>query len=274
MSSRATHEQVRDAERGQVGHSAAEVYERFFVPALFGEWVERVADRAAIGRGDRVLDVACGTGVLARHVAGRVQPDGRVVGLDPNQGMLAVAARVAPDVEWRSGVAESIPFDDAAFDAVLSQFGLMFFDDPAGSLREMLRVLRPGGRLAVAVWAALESTPGYREMVALLREEFGDAPADALTAPFMLGDLDRLRRLFAEAGFEGAEIETLQGEARFASLEEWVHTDIHGWTLAGMLDDGEYARLRQTADRRLARFVGAEGRVRFPAPAHVVTARK
>ncbi|NIP81029.1 MAG: methyltransferase domain-containing protein [Gemmatimonadetes bacterium] len=261
-----------DAERGQVSRSSAEVYEEFFVPALFGEWPARVAEAAGVAPGQRVLDVACGTGVLARHAAERVGPEGEVVGVDPNEGMLAVAERLAPELEWRRGVAESLPFGDGVFDAVVSQFGLMFFDDPAASLGEMVRVLRPGGRLAVAVWAGLEDTPGYRSMVALLREEIGDEPADALTAPYSLGDVGRLRSLLSSAGLDGARIETVEGEARFESVSAWVHTDVYGWTLAGMLDDAQYARLREAAERRLAEYVGSDGRVRFPAPAHVITA--
>jgi SAM-dependent methyltransferase len=265
---------ARDAERGQVRGSAAEVYEEFFVPALFGEWPERVVDAAGLGSGERVLDVACGTGVLARHVAERVGPAGAVVGLDPNEGMLAVAKRLAPELEWRRGVAESIPFEDGAFDAVVSQFGLMFFDSPEAGLREMVRVLSVGGRLVVVVWASLEDTPGYRSMVALLREEIGDEAADALTAPYALGEVGRLRSVLSAAGLRDAGITTLAGEARFDSLSDWVRTDVYGWTLADMLDEAGYDRLREAADRRLREYVGPDGRVRFPAPAHMVTAVK
>lgn len=270
MSSRAEGE----ADRGQVSRSAAEVYEEFFVPALFRGWTDRVADAAEVAPGDRVLDVACGTGVLARTVIGRVGPAGRVIGLDPNEGMLEVARRASPDVEWREGVAEDLPFEDECFDAVVSQFGLMFFEDRVAALREMRRVLRPGGRAAVAVWDALERTPGYYAMVELLREEFGDEPADALCAPYDLGDRDRLSALLEAAGWETATIETLDGEARFESLETWVHTDVYGWTLSDLLDQGQYQRLRDAAQGRLQKFVRADGRVRFDAPAHLVTSVK
>lgn len=270
MSSQPTSE----AERGQVSRNAAEVYEEFFVPALFAEWPVRVADAGHVSPGQRVLDVACGTGVLARFAADRVGGEGHVVGLDPNEGMLAVARRVAPVVEWRQGEAESLPFEDGSFDAVVSQFGLMFFRDAPEALREMMRVLRPGGRLAVAVWGELDRTPGYRAMVDLLREEFGDEPAEALTAPYVLGDRARLRALLVTAGLDDAEIITVPGEARFESIEAWVHTDVYGWTLAGMLDDDQYARLREAAAERLAGFTDASGRVRFDAPAHIVIAAR
>src|SRR5688500_16775452 len=130
-------------DRGQVNSSAAEIYESFFVPALFQEWAGRVADTAHIQLGQRVLDVACGTGVLARAAADRAGAGGSVTGLDINEGMLAVAAQKAPHIDWRQGQAEALPFEDGTFDAVVSQFGLMFFDDRAAAIREMRRVLRP-----------------------------------------------------------------------------------------------------------------------------------
>jgi len=126
-------------ERGQVTKSAAEVYEEFFVPALFQEWASRVTDAAGLRAGQRVLDVACGTGVLARAAAERVGPAGAVVGLDVNDGMLGVARRRAPQLEWRPGRAEALPFEDRSFDAVVSQFGLMFFEDRAAALAEAIR---------------------------------------------------------------------------------------------------------------------------------------
>ena len=113
--------------KGQVIASAAEVYEQFFVPALFQQWPPRVAGAAQIRAGQRVLDVACGTGILAREVSERVDPTGPVVGLDINDGMLAVARRKAPEIELRQAPAEALPFPTASFDAVVSQFSLMFF---------------------------------------------------------------------------------------------------------------------------------------------------
>ena len=120
---------------------AAKAYEALFVPALFGQWAPKIADAAKIERNHKVLDVACGTGILARKVHSRTGPTGSVLGLDPILDMLAVAHELAPAVNWQQGVAESIPFPDRSFDAVVSQFGLMFFADRHKALREMLRVL-------------------------------------------------------------------------------------------------------------------------------------
>ena len=93
-----------------------------------------MADAAAIGAGQAALDVACGTGVLARELRRRTGAEGRVAGLDRNAGMLAVARRSAPGIDWREGRAERLPFADGSFDAVVSQFGLMFFEDRRAAL--------------------------------------------------------------------------------------------------------------------------------------------
>ncbi len=263
-----------DAETGQVIASAAQVYEQFFVPALFGQWTGPVLDAAAVAPGQRVLDVACGTGVLARDAVARVGDAGAVVGLDRNQGMLDVAQGLSDQVDWRLGQAEAMPFADAAFDAVVSQFGLMFFEDRAAALREMVRVLRPGGTLAVAVWASLDVTPGYAEMVNILQRLFGDTAADALRAPYVLGDPAALQSLFADAGIADARVATHDGVATFPSIASWVHTDVKGWTLADMIDDAQYAELKAAAATDLKPFVQPDGSVRFAHPALIVTATK
>jgi SAM-dependent methyltransferase len=261
-------------ERGQVTREAADVYEEFFLPALFEQWAPRVADAAQVRAGQRVLDVACGTGVLAREVANLVGPTGAVVGLDVNDGMLAVARRKAPAVEWQLGRAEALPYENSSFDAVVSQFGLMFFEDRPAALREMLRVLRPGGGLAVAVWASLDQSPGYASLVDLSRRLFGEEVASALRAPFSLGDTRDLRALFAEAGVPSARIMTLTGTARFPSVESWIYTDVRGWTLADVLDDAQFDRLLGEAKVELGSFVTTDGTVVFDAPAHVATVTK
>jgi ubiquinone/menaquinone biosynthesis C-methylase UbiE len=263
-----------DDARGQVQASAAEIYDEFFVPALFAQWPPQVLEAARVTPGQRILDVACGTGVLARAAARQVGSAGKVVGLDVNEGMLAVARRHEAGVEWRQGRAEALPFEAESFDAVLSQFGLMFFDDARQALREMLRVVRRGGRIAVAVWDSLERAPGYEAMSGLLRRLFGEEIADALRAPYCLGDTKALAALCAEAGLRNVAIETFEGTARFPSIASWVHTDIKGWTLADRIDDAQYARLAAEAEKALQHFVVAGGAVQFAHPAHMVSATK
>lgn len=258
-------------DRGQLTGSAAEVYEAFFVPALFGDWAPRVCDAAGVGAGTDLLDVACGTGVVAREAAAR---GAEVTGLDCNPGMLAVATRLAPAVDWREGLAEALPFEDASFDAVTCQFGLMFFEDRVEALAEMARVTRPGGRIVVATWDALARTPGYSAMVDLLQRLFGEEIASGLRAPFVLGEPAALQELFDAAGMADAKVDTQTGTARFASIADWVRTDIKGWTLAEAIDDAQCAELQAAAQSELKQFAAGDGSVSFDAPAHIFTAIK
>jgi len=265
---------MAEAATGQISRSAAEVYEEFFVPALFAEPAARIAEAARIGPGQSVLDVACGTGVLARAVLARVAPGGKVAGLDCNDGMLDVAKARAPAVAWRRGRAESLPYADNEFDVVACQFGLMFFEDRRGALEQMKRVAKPGGVLAVAVWAALGQSPGYAAMTALLQDLFGTDVANALRAPFGLGEPAVLKKLLVEAHMDDAKITSLDIMARFPSLDAWIHTDIKGWTLADMIDDRQFRTLLDAGRRTLGRFVRDDGTVTFEAPALLVIAHK
>lgn len=255
--------------------SPAQVYDEFFVPALFEQWGRIVADMARVAPGQRMLDVACGTGVLACAAAEGVGPTGAVTGLDPNDEMLAVARAKSARIEWQHGHAESLPFADASFDRVASQFGLMFFGDKAAGLREMMRVLRPGGRLAVAVCDALDHSPGYAVLAELLQRLFGATVADAFRAPFALGERSRLRSLCEQAGIRNAEVVRADGTVRFGSIEQLVATErACVWTLGGMLDNGEFERLLEEAEESLQPFVTADRTVAFGMPALVITADK
>ncbi|MCG4455730.1 methyltransferase domain-containing protein [Pseudomonas sp. MMS21-TM103] len=260
----------------QVQIEAASAYEAFFVPALFQEWAPWVVAAANIQAGQRVLDVACGTGVLARAAAACVGPDGAVAGLDANPGMLAVAARLDPAIEWQQGLAEALPYPDQHFDAVISQFGLMFFSDPAQALREMFRVLHPGGHLAVAVWDSLAHTPAYAAEVAVLARVAGDAAADALRAPFVLGDTQVLEALFRDAGIAAPHIVSHTGTARFPAIRAMVEADVRGWlpVMGVNLDEPTIARVLTEAEQALGRYVTADGTVQFDSPAHIVRATK
>jgi len=255
--------------------SPADVYDEQFVPALFRHWGPVLCDAANITSGQRVLDVACGTGALTVAVAERVSPGGAVIGLDANPEMLAVARRKHPHIEWHDGRAESLPFADASFDAVVSQFGLMFFDDRVAALREMQRALRPGGHLAVAVCDALEYSPGYASLAMLLERLFGERVADAFRAPFVLGDAAALRALCMDAGIAQASVVQRQGIVRFASIDALVSTErACVWTLGGLLDDTQFERLRREAQGVFLPFVDAGGMVAFAMPALLITAAK
>jgi len=256
--------------------AGARAYEGLQVPALFGQWCARMLDAAGVELGQRVLDVACGTGVLAREATNRVGPAGRVAAVDPAPGMLAVAAELAPDIEWQQALAESLPYPDRSFDAVMSQFGLMLFSDRAQALREMIRVLKPGARLSVAVWDTLENSGAYAVEVDLLMRLAGEAAANALRAPFVLGDRDALMALFDELGAESIAVETVNGTACFPSIQSMVEADLRGWLpiMGVVLDEDRIQRILEAAETALAEFVTESGNVVFDSPAHIVTAFK
>jgi SAM-dependent methyltransferase len=255
--------------------SPAEVYEERFVPALFARWGPVVAAEAGVRKGDRVLDVACGTGALtlaAAEIAGR---SGAVVGLDRNPDMLAVARRKPVQVEWLEGSAEALPLADDSFDAVVSQFGFMFFDDKPQALREMLRVLKPGGRLAVAVCDAVENSPGYGAFAQLLDRLFGREVGDAFRAPFKLGDAARLLDICRAADVAGAEIVQRSGHVRFDSIEALVSTErACAWTLGGILTDEQFERLLRESEATLEPFVTDGRGIEFDMPSLIIRAQK
>ena len=259
------------AAAGQLSSSAAQVYEEFFVPALFGQWVQPMLDAVNPVDGNRLLDIGTGTGVVARAALIRVGAGGCVIGVDPNEGMLAVAQRLAPGLDLRRGDAECLPVDTDEVDCVTCQFALMFFHDRARAISEIARVTRPGGRVAVATWAAVEASPGYAAMIDLLADEIGEWAAEATRAPFCIGTADQLGDLL-QTSLLNVSVERHVGQARFASLEEWMHTEIRGWTLAEHIDDEQFALLCQRATVMLGRFVGNDGAVRFPATALIATA--
>jgi len=214
--------------------------------------------------------------VLARVAAARVGESGVVAGTDPSPGMIGVARELAPAIDWRQAAADALPFPDGSFDAVVSQFGLMFFPDREAALGEMLRVLRPGGRLAVAVWDALERVEAYAEVVALLDRLAGTAAADALRAPFVLGDPAQLRALVAGAGGLDVRVDTHQETARFPGIRALVEAELRGWlpVMGVDLADDVEAAILDEAEVALARFVRDDRTVQFTASAHIVTATR
>ncbi len=257
----------------QVSLGAAERYEDRFVPAIFAEWAPLLADIAHVGPGQAVLDVACGTGIVARTVADRVGDTGRVTGVDLNVGMLAVARRIRPDLDWRQGDAAALPFEDGTFDTVLCQMAMMFFPDRAGALREMARVARPGGIVALAVPAALEAQPAYGPFVEMAARVAGPDVVSLLSTYWACGDVDELRRLLATSGLEVVDLRTHAGTARFGSPDELAVTEVEGSPLVERITDEVYAALRAGARQVLAPFTGPDGTLQAPLHGHLVAAR-
>jgi ubiquinone/menaquinone biosynthesis C-methylase UbiE len=205
----------------------AETYERFMVPPLFAPSAERLLDVAKPRPGERVLDVATGTGIVARRVAPRVGSAGSVVGLDLSPEMLAVAhaesVREELAIKWREGRAEALPFADGAFDLALCQFALMFFTDRRAALAEMHRVLKDGGRVTLSVFRQIECHPFYVALNASIEQRLG---TPGVADIFALGDVDALRALLADAGFREIDFAPVTVTARFPDPELFITGEI------------------------------------------------
>ena len=205
----------------------AESYENLMVPGLFAPWSSHLIQSANPQLGERVLDVACGTGIVARQIAPRVGPQGIIVGLDLDPDKINVA-RAAPEregltIEWHTSPAEQLPFPDGSFDLVLCQFGLMFFTDRHAALTEMHRVLRPGGRVVLSVWQSLDRHPFYQTLDDVSRQRLGKSSVGAV---FSLGDANEVRKLLTNAGFQDIEIESLSITARYPNPQEFLAWEI------------------------------------------------
>ncbi|HET7877016.1 MAG TPA: methyltransferase domain-containing protein [Methylomirabilota bacterium] len=266
----------------QLDGSAPELYERYIVPAVTALWAADLVEWASPEPGERVLDVACGTGVVARLAAERVAV-GRVVGLDINAGMLAVARslppRAGPSIQWLEGSALGMPFPDAAFDLVFCQLGLQFFPDRPAALREMRRVLAPGGRLALNVYGSIEHNPVAHVLADALDRHLGPRASASRRSEHALADVDELCGLVDGAGFRDVTIRTTTQRIRFPSSREYVRITLAATPLAGMVSGWESGQ-REALVEALAgeltaslRLQPGEGELTFPQEAHVLLAR-
>ena len=257
----------------QMPIEAAEAYETRFVPAMFAEWAPRLCDAVELRSGQRVLDVACGTGILARTAASRVGVDGEVTGVDLNQAMLTVASRVAPDLAWQQGDAGDLPFGAEEFDVVLCQASLMFFPDPVAALREMARVVDRSGTVGVHVWGTLEASPGYHRLVEIATRHAGPEAVTLLGSYWVYGDLDETARLFREAGLEIIDAASHMGAATFGSIRDFVDTEIDATPLGERIDAATRARIIDDAEDEMADFRTPAG-VGLPIQGHVIIAKR
>jgi len=255
----------------QISSAQAETYETQFVPALFSHWVEPVLDAAGVDTGQRVLDVACGTGVVARQAADRVGASGEVVGVDLNPAMLAVAARVRPDLTWRRGDVAALPFDDDDFDVVTCQSAMMFFPDPTAALREMGRVARPGGTVAVQVFDSLADQPAYGPWIEMVARHAGPDALQMLGTYWVHGDRDRMRARCSEAGLRVTAIHDHERPAHFPSVEAMVLSEVNSTPLADRLSPAELDRILADSHEVYRPFLTDDGLV-LPLGGYVVVA--
>jgi SAM-dependent methyltransferase len=258
----------------QLSLETARAYEAAFVPSLFAHLARHLVDVAEVTAGDHVLDVACGTGVVARTAAERTGPAGRVVGLDLNEAMLTVAREVRPDLEWRQGDAARLPFPDGSFDVALCQSGLMFVPDPAAAVAELARVVRPGGRVAVQVWSSLDRQDAFRPLPDAVARHAGRDAVDLISTYFRLGDRDLLTGHVTRAGLRVTDVHSWPATVHAPSVDDYVTTEVESTPLRARISDDVYRRIREEARTGLARWSDENGALALPLEAYVVVARR
>jgi SAM-dependent methyltransferase len=198
--------------RAEHSLTPAELYERFFVPAIFAPLAERLIERAAPRAGESMLDLACGTGIVARLAAPRLGPSGRVVAVDLRPGMIDVARDLPQPagaaIDWRLGDATALDLPDNSFDIVCCQQGLQFFDNRIAAMTEVCRVLKPGGRALFALWQPLDRQGLFAEMAPFEKQSLEAMGIDSsdIDLPFSFGDPDALRKLLEDAGFSNVSV--------------------------------------------------------------------
>jgi ubiquinone/menaquinone biosynthesis C-methylase UbiE len=257
----------------QLSAAAAEVYEARFVPAFFAQWAPRLLDAADVTKGQRVLDVACGTGVVGRAAAERVGTAGSVTGVDRSDAMLAVARRVQPAVSWLHGDAAALPVGDHEFDVVLCQMAMMFFADPVAALGEMRRAVRPHGAVAVLVPGALPANRPYELFVDIVTRHAGAAARNLVTTYFRLGDIQELVRQFTAAGLVTTSAMASVGESRFGSVEEFVGIEIDSTPLGDRLEPEARTSILADCVDALSSWRLRDGSLWFPFECNLVVAR-
>lgn len=227
------------------GGSAPENYERYFVPAIGAPVANDLTQIAALRPGERVLDVACGTGVVARLASRLVGAAGTVAGLDVNPGMLAVARSTTPPgmaIDWHEASAEAMPLPDASFDAVLCQMGLQFVPDKHAALSEMRRVLAPGGRLILNVPGP--TPPLFVVMGEALARYIDAEAAGFVNHVFSLHDTADLQNLVDGAGFRDVSVQADTKSLRLPAPEEFLWQYVHSTPLAGAVAQASDERRR------------------------------
>jgi SAM-dependent methyltransferase len=264
----------------QLTESGPEAYEQYLVPPLFAPWAERLIEHANLREGDRVLDVGCGTGIVARRATAHVGEQGTVVVVDINEGMLKVArtaaADLTPAIEWKQGDATALPFSEETFDVIFCQQALQFVEDPAVALREMYRVLAPNGRIAVSVLRSLAFNTAYDKLAEALERHAGADAGMMMRSPFRGCTRDQLRTLAEDAGF-GDPVVTIEiSSVRYPSVEEFVRREAASSPLAGPLGslgrDVREALLRDV-EAELRDYIDDRGIV-IPLDTHVLVARR
>lgn len=216
----------------------AAAYDQRLVPWLFEHWAERLVAIAEPGASARVVDLACGTGLLVRTLLERLGDEALVHGVDADPSMLAYAGRRISDRRalWHEADATRMPFEASSLDVVVCNQGLQFFPEPTTVLTEVSRVLRTGGRLALAVWGPLEHNPWPRAMSHALGQAFGNDERRASESVCGLGNPSQVRQLIVGAGFGDVEATEIRLTATHPDVREAIDGQLAALPTAATID--------------------------------------
>jgi len=237
------------------------MHEQYLVPAIYAQWAGRVAEIAEIDIGQHVLDVACGTGTLARAIQMETGLSGKIVGLDNNEKMLASAREHSRGIEWQLGDATAMPFVKNEFDRVMCQFALMFISNRVAVIKEMLRVCKPEGLVVLATWGPLHHSGAYDALINLVRRQLGSRAALNLSAPWALGKPGVMDSLLLTSGVNEYECHMRVGQASYPSIRAFVDAHLR---LAGEFENLSEQILEEiynAAHMELRPFLAAGGQL-------------
>ena len=256
--------------------SPAAHYERYFVPTVATAVSHDLLRAAGLGHGDRVLDVACGTGLVARRAADLVGPSGSVAAVDLEPGMIEVAEATAQGaaIEWHVADALALPLADRSRDVVLCQMGLMLMADPPAAVREMRRVLRPEGRLVISTPGPIQ--PPFEAMARAVAEHLDPRLEGFVRAVFSMPDPEQVAQLLREAGLDGIEVETSPTALRLPPPADFLWQYVH-LTPMGPLVEGAPETAKDAFERQVVEawqpFV-VDGETRFDQPMVIASAHR
>lgn len=258
----------------------SELYERLLVPSKFLPWAKDLAELGSPQSGNKVLDVACGSGTVTRLIPPYVGESGSVTGLDFDAGRLEIAALVRIEsgcaIDWREGDAGALPFDDAVFDLVFCQQGLQFFPDKLKALKEMHRVLVSGGKLILGVWRSVEHQPGGRAMADALERHVSPEAGAIRRGPFAFGNAGVIESLVIEAGFHDVVVNPTVKIVHFPSAESFTKGYIsareHLNTMVAAASNEVRDAVVSDVNAALRHFESENG-LELPTAANIVTGR-
>lgn len=265
--------------RWQLNESSAKAYERYLVPLFFAPGAQFLIELAALKGGEQVLDVACGTGIVARTAAQRVGNHGTVIGLYLNEDMLEVAhttsSNIQSHIEWRKGDVKEIPFQDSSFNVVFCQQGLQFFPDKLAALLEIQRVLKVNCRFALSAMRPIKHNPSYAILAEALERHVGTDAGVMMRSPFISLNTEELRDLILAAGFQDLRILFGIRPVRYPSITEFVLREAASSPLAKeikSLSDDVFQSLIRDLEMSLRDYVDDDGII-FPTETYLAIAR-